>query len=156
MTSQEDICDNVDNNNNDNIVRQQLEENRTEQHETQKDVPCAAAAAASATAETKGLSSVNNNAPKDDQNEVALKIVFVGACCTGAKTCLLRRIVNDTFDEMTPPTIGAAFNVKKINVDGISYRMEMWGLLSFFISFHHIIHFCLIFLQQILLVKNVM
>ena len=145
MTSQESVCDNVDNNNNDNVFRQEIEESKTEQHETQKDVPCAAAAA-SATAETKGLSSVNDNAPNDLQNEVALKIVFVGACCTGAKTCLLRRIVNDTFDEMTPPTIGAAFSMKKINVDGISYRMEMWGLPNFFISFHHIIHFCLILL----------
>ena len=140
MTSQESVCDNVDNNSNENVIRQQ---------ETQRDVSYTAPAAAS----------VNDNAPMDDQNELTLKIVFVGACSTGAKTCLVQRIVNDTFEETTRPTVGAAFMTKKINVDGTPYRMELWGLSFLLLPFLHVClchAFCLTLLQQILLARKVL
>jgi len=53
------------------------------------------------------------------------KIVLLGEMSTG-KTCLVLRLVKNEFSEKELPTIGAAFMVHKLNVDGKAVKLEIW------------------------------
>ena len=47
------------------------------------------------------------------------KLVMLGDSGVG-KSSLVSRYINDNFFEFQEPTIGAAFNVKNLNIDGKS------------------------------------
>ena len=90
---------------------------------------------------------------------ISLKVVLIGESGTGAKTSLVSRFVYNTFDDYSCSTIGAAFVTKRMNVDGVQYKLELWGLscaiLLRFLFFVFLSYFCFDIVQQILLVKNV-
>ena len=54
-----------------------------------------------------------------------VKVVILGEMSTG-KTSVVLRLVRDEFTDAHEPTIGAAFMVHKMNVDGIPCKMEIW------------------------------
>ena len=145
MTSQEDICDNVANNNINN--NEELEEKKIESQETMTtaDDPCA-----------KEDSKQKSSKSEKNPNELTLKVVFAGAIATGAKSSLVTRIVKGIFDDHIPPTIGAAYLVKQITFDGVQYRLEIWGLFRFLLSLcqFSVMLFCYYDVQQILLAKK--
>jgi len=57
--------------------------------------------------------------------EGGVKFVLLGEMSTG-KTCMVLRLVNDEFPDRVEPTIGAAFLVHKMNVDGKNVKLEIW------------------------------
>ena len=59
---------------------------------------------------------------------VALKLVLVGPSQTGAKSTLFQRFVSDEFEEnlfFSYPR----FIEKEVTLDGINFKLELWGLL---------------------------
>ena len=76
-----------------------------------------------------------NKDHKDGSNVLILRGVFIGASGIGAKTSLLLRIANNMFEEFLPTTISGAFFSRKFNVDGVQYKLEMWGLYHSVFSF---------------------
>jgi len=56
--------------------------------------------------------------------EGGVKFVLLGEMSTG-KTCLVLRLVKDEFSEVES-TIGAAFLVHKMNVEGRNIKLEIW------------------------------
>ena len=56
-----------------------------------------------------------------------IKIVVIGPVCTG-RTSFIERFINGTFDELVCATIGASSLCKSVEVDGISLKLEIWGL----------------------------
>lgn len=54
-----------------------------------------------------------------------IKTVMVGETSVG-KTCLVKRIVNSEYNEETAPTLGANFSSKDINIDGVTYTVQVW------------------------------
>jgi len=53
------------------------------------------------------------------------KLVMLGDSGVG-KSSLVSRYINDNFFEFQEPTIGAAFNVKNLNIDGKAVKLEIW------------------------------
>jgi len=75
-----------------------------------------------------------NNGPSRGKGEMSLakkiaeggvKFVLLGEMSTG-KTCMVLRLVRDEFTERVESTIGAAFLVHKMNVDGKNIKLEIW------------------------------
>lgn len=64
----------------------------------------------------------------DNQIALVVKIVLLGDGGTGAKTSVAIRFVQDRFDEPGSPTIGGTFHRKRVEVLGVSVKLEMWGL----------------------------
>lgn len=53
------------------------------------------------------------------------KVVILGSCSSG-KTSLARKFINGGFDPNQPATIGAAFQTKRIERDGLSIHLDLW------------------------------
>jgi small GTP-binding protein len=53
------------------------------------------------------------------------KLVMLGDSGVG-KSSLVGRYINGNFFEFQEPTIGAAFNVKNLNIDGKPVKLEIW------------------------------
>lgn len=84
----------------------------------------------------------NNNNPNNDQGiivggnsqdtgntrdklEKGVKLVLLGEMNSG-KTSLVYRLVKNSFHDRMEPTIGAAFVVKNLLVDGVQIKLEIW------------------------------
>eukprot|EP01113_Clastostelium_recurvatum_P013531 TRINITY_DN1718_c0_g1_i1.p1 TRINITY_DN1718_c0_g1~~TRINITY_DN1718_c0_g1_i1.p1 ORF type:complete len:237 (-),score=48.24 TRINITY_DN1718_c0_g1_i1:142-822(-) len=57
--------------------------------------------------------------------EKGVKLVLLGEMNSG-KTSLVYRLVRNTFQDRMEPTIGAAFMVKSMVVDGVPVKLEIW------------------------------
>jgi len=57
--------------------------------------------------------------------EKGVKLVLLGEMNSG-KTSLVYRLARNNFVERMEPTIGAAFTVKNLLVDGIQVKLEIW------------------------------
>jgi len=57
--------------------------------------------------------------------EKGVKLVLLGEMNSG-KTSLVYRLVKNMFVERMEPTIGAAFMVKNLLVDGVQIKLEIW------------------------------
>jgi small GTP-binding protein len=53
------------------------------------------------------------------------KVVMIGPAGCG-KTAITNRIIQDTFRENSAATVGAAFFAKKVTVNGIDLRLDIW------------------------------
>ena len=91
--------------------------------------------------------SVNLTVSGDENGVIPLKVVMLGGIAIGAKTSLVWRYARGEFPERAEPTIGAAFVVKRATVDGIEFKLELWGL--FFTIFVHCILLSLFKLFQL-------
>jgi len=60
-----------------------------------------------------------------DKLEKGVKLVLLGEMNSG-KTSLVYRLVKNSFHERMEPTIGAAFVVKNLLVDGVQIKLEIW------------------------------
>ena len=56
-----------------------------------------------------------------------LKIITIGDVSTG-KTSILRRYINNTFDQNTQATIMPDFSYKVVKINGANYRIQFWDL----------------------------
>jgi Ras-related protein Rab-2A len=56
---------------------------------------------------------------------VTFKIIIVGSSCVG-KSCLLMRYVNDQYTPQHYPTIGMEFFSKRLVIDGVSIKLQIW------------------------------
>jgi len=80
---------------------------------------------------SKGKTPSNPVRPKGEMSlgkkiaEGGVKFVLLGEMSTG-KTCMVLRLVNNVFSENVDSTIGAAFLVHKMNVDGRNVKLEIW------------------------------
>ena len=158
MTSEEGSCGNIANDNsNNNNNNEEIEGKRIGSQETASpgatSVACAAVDSAE---ESKKIDAFLSRAPQG----LELETVFVGKSGVGAKTSLVVRIVKGTFSSCPESTIGAYFMSRKVFVDGIPYKIIMWGsspsLPSFLLYIKFLSFLCLfISVQQIPLVKNV-
>jgi small GTP-binding protein len=63
--------------------------------------------------------------PTRDKLEKGVKLVLLGEMNSG-KTSLVYRLVKNSFHERMEPTIGAAFVVKNLLVDGVQIKLEIW------------------------------
>lgn len=59
------------------------------------------------------------------QRSTVCKVVLLGDAGSG-KTCLLRRFMNDTFDALTQPTVGAAFGTKTLATEQGPVSLQIW------------------------------
>ncbi|KAI5189924.1 hypothetical protein NEMIN01_0787 [Nematocida minor] len=57
--------------------------------------------------------------------ECRAKVVILGSCSSG-KTSLAKKFVNGGFDPNQPATIGAAFQTKQIDRDGVAIHLDLW------------------------------
>lgn len=57
--------------------------------------------------------------------EKGVKLVLLGEMNSG-KTSLVYRLVKNSFQDRMEPTIGAAFMVKSMVVDGVPVKLEIW------------------------------
>jgi small GTP-binding protein len=57
----------------------------------------------------------------------SIKLVIFGAKQVG-KTCLINRFVHSTFNNTSPPTVGASYQVKLVNVFGTTLKISLWDL----------------------------
>lgn len=60
-----------------------------------------------------------------DKLEKGVKLVLLGEMNSG-KTSLVYRLVKNSFHDRMEPTIGAAFVVKNLLVDGVQIKLEIW------------------------------
>jgi len=56
-----------------------------------------------------------------------LKIITIGDVSTG-KTSILKRYLNNTFDENSQATIMPDFSYKVVKINGANYRIQFWDL----------------------------
>lgn len=56
---------------------------------------------------------------------MTFKIIIVGSSCVG-KSCLLMRYTNDQFTPQHYPTIGMEFFSKRLLIDGVSIKLQIW------------------------------
>ena len=77
---------------------------------------------------TEKESTNKNENIEADSKFKPIKIVLVGPASSGAKTSLIHRFIEGTFTQNTLPTIGAYFGMKKIEVEGKLFKLEIWGL----------------------------
>jgi len=61
----------------------------------------------------------------DGEDELVVKILFVGDTDVG-KSSLLLRFLEDTFTESFTTTIGIDFKVKRMEVDGQKIKLQIW------------------------------
>lgn len=54
--------------------------------------------------------------------------ILIGGDGSSGKTTLLRRFVDDMFDESTIMTIGVDFFIKQMNFDGVTCALQLWDL----------------------------
>jgi len=66
-----------------------------------------------------------DNGPTRDKLEKGVKLVLLGEMNCG-KTSLVYRLVKNSFHDRIEPTIGAAFVVKNLLVDGVQIKLEIW------------------------------
>src|SRR3989442_3958190 len=68
-----------------------------------------------------------------DRQKMKVKICLVGEGAVG-KTCLIRRFIQDQFDDRYISTLGAKVSKKEIKVDGpnggIDVGMTIWGIMG--------------------------
>eukprot|EP00026_Physarum_polycephalum_P017366 Phypoly_transcript_18571.p1 GENE.Phypoly_transcript_18571~~Phypoly_transcript_18571.p1 ORF type:complete len:218 (+),score=40.25 Phypoly_transcript_18571:92-745(+) len=67
----------------------------------------------------------NDAGPTRDKLEKGVKLVLLGEM-NGGKTSLVYRLVKNSFHDRMEPTIGAAFVVKNLLVDGVQIKLEIW------------------------------
>ena len=60
-----------------------------------------------------------------EQSQQMIKVCMLGASGVG-KSSILKRFVNDEFEEREPTTLGSAFQEKVVNYKGASYRFQIW------------------------------
>uniref|UniRef100_D3TQF3 GTPase Rab18 n=1 Tax=Glossina morsitans morsitans TaxID=37546 RepID=D3TQF3_GLOMM len=58
-------------------------------------------------------------------NDKAIKLLVIGESGVG-KSSLIRRFVEDKFDEYHDVTIGMDFKSKIMNIDGVDYKLALW------------------------------
>src|SRR5438132_12920003 len=68
-----------------------------------------------------------------DRQKMKVKVCLVGEGAVG-KTCLIRRFIQDQFDDRYISTLGAKFSKKEIRVDGpnggIDVDMTLWDIMG--------------------------
>jgi small GTP-binding protein len=57
--------------------------------------------------------------------ELTFKIIIVGSSNVG-KSCLLMRYVSDEYTPQHYPTIGMEFFSKRIQIDGVQVKLQIW------------------------------
>ena len=65
---------------------------------------------------------------KTGANLRPIRIYLVGTRRTGAKTSLINRFIKDIFNEHVAWTVEISFFFKRVEVDGVSLRLQIWGL----------------------------
>ncbi|KAL9879959.1 RAS oncogene family member Rab18 [Glossina fuscipes fuscipes] len=58
-------------------------------------------------------------------NDKAIKLLVIGESGVG-KSSLIRRFVENKFDEYHDVTIGMDFKSKTMNIDGVDYKLALW------------------------------
>jgi len=71
------------------------------------------------------ISNNNQEVGSKDKLEKGVKLVLLGEMNSG-KTSLVYRLVKNSFFDRMEPTIGAAFVVKNLLVDGVQIKLEIW------------------------------
>lgn len=61
----------------------------------------------------------------EESQELTFKIIIVGTSNVG-KSCLLMRYVNDQYTPQHYPTIGMEFFSKKLEIDGVRVKLQIW------------------------------
>ena len=61
------------------------------------------------------------------EGERALKVLVLGDCNTG-KTSIIKRCVYDIYSTKYNSTVGVDFSLKKMTVDGIDVRLQLWDI----------------------------
>lgn len=61
----------------------------------------------------------------EDDNELTFKIIIVGSSSVG-KSSLLMRYIHNEFKPQHYPTIGLEFFSKRIEVDGVKIKLQVW------------------------------
>ena len=54
------------------------------------------------------------------------KLLLLGESCTGAKTCLLRRYIDNSFNANQITTIGIDFKIKMVYTDFGAIKLQIW------------------------------
>ena len=69
------------------------------------------------------------------EKKLEMKVVILGCSCSG-KTSIIRRYIENTFDDNSPATHGASYSQKKINIKdkSINYSYYFFLLYTFFIN----------------------
>ena len=73
----------------------------------------------------------NSAQMNDPEEEMRLKIVFIGSYCTGAKTSFTLRYVTGVYPNGTESTIGANFFVKNFVSRGKKVQLQIWDTAAF-------------------------
>ena len=58
-------------------------------------------------------------------NQISPRVIFIGDSGVG-KTSLITRGTNDTFNELTSPTIGAGVTPITMTVNGVEVNFQVW------------------------------
>lgn len=58
-------------------------------------------------------------------SEVDIKIVLVGETNVG-KTCIVRRVTSNVFDNTANPTLGAGYSSKHVTISGTDVHLQIW------------------------------
>lgn len=58
-------------------------------------------------------------------SEVDIKIVLVGETNVG-KTCIVRRVICNVFDNTPNPTLGAGYSSKYLTISGTDVHLQIW------------------------------
>ena len=53
------------------------------------------------------------------------KVILLGESSVG-KTCIIKRILNDEFNEVVVSTIGEFYCEKKVDINGAKVNLEIW------------------------------
>ena len=59
------------------------------------------------------------------EKKLEMKVVILGCSCSG-KTSIIRRYIENTFDDNSPATHGASYSQKKINIKDKSINLHIW------------------------------
>ncbi|XP_067136921.1 ras-related protein Rab-22A-like [Centruroides vittatus] len=54
-----------------------------------------------------------------------MKVCLIGNAGVG-KTCLATRLIYNTYNPLTPPSIGVAYGTKHFRIEGYSYQIHIW------------------------------
>ena len=69
-----------------------------------------------------------NENDESETNALKLKIILIGDIAVGTKTSLARRYVNETFSQMTLPTLGCDHLTKMITKRDILIQLSIWDI----------------------------
>ena len=60
--------------------------------------------------------------------ERRVKVVLLGRSGTGVKTSLMKRFVDDRFEDKTVSTLGVDLSTKTVTVGDTDVKLMIWGL----------------------------